>query len=77
MTLDFDKMLTELENKSVTHPNLARLWREYLKIKKQKLDDALIEAKNALNNIETIDDMSWETILLLNSLSETLRENTT
>ncbi|MEX0598800.1 MAG: hypothetical protein WD512_20115 [Candidatus Paceibacterota bacterium] len=74
---EFDLILREIENKSITHPNLSRLWREYLKIKKQKLDTAMIEAKNALTHIETMDDMPWDMILCLSSVSETLRENTT
>lgn len=73
---DFDRILRDIENKSITHPNLSRLWCNYLKIKKQKLEIALMEATNLLNHIESIDDMDWDTIVFLTSVSETLRENT-
>jgi len=74
---DLHIILREIENKSISHPNLTRVWIEYLNIKKQKLEMAIIEAKNMLNQIENIDDMSWKEIICLTSFSETMREHTT
>ena len=74
---DLDDILREIETKSISHPNLTRVWIEYLNIKKQKLEMAITEAKYMLNQIETIDDMSWNAIMCLASFSETMREHTT
>ena len=36
---DLDDILREIETKSISHPNLTRVWIEYLNIKKQKLEN--------------------------------------
>ena len=73
---EFDNVIREIENKLNTHPNLARLWIEYLNIKKFRLENAINEAKNIVQTLETNQDISMNNILLLITCCETLRENT-
>jgi hypothetical protein len=74
---DFDNVIREIENKLNTHPNIARLWIEYLNIKKNRLETAINEAKNTVQLLETNQDIPLNNILLLISCYETMRENTT
>jgi hypothetical protein len=55
---------------------LARLWIEYLNVKKYRLETAINEAKNIVQTLETNQDISMNNILLLISCHETMRENT-
>ena len=73
---EFDNVIREIENKLNTHPNLARLWIEYLNVKKYRLETAINEAKNIVQTLETNQDISMNNILLLITCCETLRENT-
>ena len=73
---EFDNVIREIENKLNTHPNLARLWIEYLNIKKFRLETAINEAKNIVQTLETNQDISMNNILLLITCCDTLRENT-
>ena len=73
---EFDNVIREIENKLNTHPNLARLWFEYLNVKKYRLETAINEAKNIVQTLETNQDISMNNILLLISCHETMRENT-
>ena len=73
---EFDNVIREIENKLNTHPNLARLWIEYLNVKKYRLETAINEAKNIVQKLETNQDISMNNILLLISCHETMRENT-
>ena len=74
---ELDTLLNAIKEKSETHPNLSRMWSEYLNLKKLKFEKDIIQAKQALEHMETIDDPSWESIILLTSICEILRENTT
>ena len=73
---EFDNVIREIENKLNTHPNLARLWIEYLNVKKIRLETAINEAKNIVQTLETNQDIPMNNILLLITCYETLRENT-
>ena len=73
---EFDNVIREIENKLNTHPNLERLWIEYLNVKKYRLETAINEAKNIVQTLETNQDISMNNILLLISCHETMRENT-
>ena len=73
---EFYNVIREIENKLNTHPNLARLWIEYLNVKKYRLETAINEAKNIVQTLETNQDIPMNNILLLISCHETLRENT-
>ena len=55
---------------------MARLWIEYLNVKKFRLETAINEAKNIVQTLETNQDIPMNNILLLITCCETLRENT-
>jgi hypothetical protein len=74
---EFEFVLNTIKNKKDTHPNLSRLWGEYLLLKKEKFEKDIEQAKIVIENMEVMSDLSWESITLLTSLSQILRENTT
>lgn len=74
---ELNAILNSIKDKSESHPNLSRLWTEYLNIKKLKFESDINQAKQALEYMETIPDLPWESVILLTSISEILRENIT
>lgn len=74
---ELNGILNSIKDKSETHPNLSRVWYEYLNIKKIKFENDIVQAKQALEYMETIPDLPLESIILLTSISEILRENIT
>ena len=71
-----NNILEELKNKSHTHPNITKLWINYINIKKKRLEDALILASSSLSAIETTSDLSQENLTFLIIYMECLREIT-
>ena len=74
---EYNKLLNILEERKSTHPNLANVWMNYLKIKKQKLVEAMSETKKVLNDLNNMEnDISPEMIycmlLLCNNMNETI-----
>ena len=55
----------QLDNYSVSHPNLTNLWREYIIIKLQNLETSLIQCKQALDSMQNNTDITNENILAL------------
>ncbi len=55
----------QLDNYSVSHPNLTNLWREYIHIKLQNLETSLVQCKQALDLMNNNSDITNENILAL------------
>ncbi len=55
----------QLDNYSVSHPNLTNLWREYIHIKIQNLETSLVQCKQALDLMNNNSDITNENILAL------------
>ena len=66
--MNFDEIIKELDERKSTHPNLSTIWTHYLKIKKQKLEKAILDAKIMLNIMEDTgleQDITLEMIYLI------------
>ena len=77
MSLDeLDGILLELDERKSSHPNICNVWLKYLEIKKNKLEKAISDTKNALRMMDSIEnDMSHDAILLTFMLMYNLTEN--
>jgi len=73
---ELDDILNELEERKSTHNNISTIWINYLKIKKQKLEEAISETKILLNNLNNMsNDLSPEMIQIMVILMDNIREN--
>ena len=60
--IDIKNSLKKYEN---THPNLSKLWREYINVQVKKLEQTLLECENVIDLMKTRDDVSVENITTL------------
>ena len=60
--IDIKNTLKNYEN---THPNLSKLWREYIDVKVKKLEQTILECENAIDLMKTRDDISVENMSTL------------
>tara|TARA_B100001769_G_scaffold275313_2_gene277121 strand:- start:4507 stop:4731 length:225 start_codon:yes stop_codon:yes gene_type:complete len=61
----FDALIDKFNNVKDTHPELSKLWINYLILKKNKLNNLHIQAEALLNNLNNTKDISIESLLLL------------
>ena len=72
------KEIEELLNNNIeNHPNLVKLWKKYLSIKKHNLEAALSQCERMLENISSFQDQSPEQLLLVCGVLNMVFENTT
>lgn len=65
--------IEELLNANITtHPNLVKLWKEYLKIKKENLEKTLSQCEKMVENIDNICDQSPEELFITSSCLNTI-----
>jgi len=62
---DFEQLVEQFENKKYTHPQIATLWQAYLKTQKNKLDKLIEQGNTVIETLETEDDISMSTLLVL------------
>jgi len=55
---ELDLLIDKFSQKENTHPELSRLWINYLQIKKQRINNIISEANHLLRNIENYEDIS-------------------
>lgn len=61
---ELDEIMNLLNERKSIYPNICNVWLKYLEIKKEKLEKAILDTKNMIKIIDTIEaDMSLETIL--------------
>lgn len=77
MEMRINQIEDQLNNKMSTHPNLVRLWSEYIKIRKGKFERDLVQCEKMLENISNMDDPSPEQLLLTCHVLKMVFENTT
>tara|TARA_Y100000768_G_scaffold388679_1_gene386104 strand:+ start:1104 stop:1328 length:225 start_codon:yes stop_codon:yes gene_type:complete len=65
INLYFDALIDKFNNVKDTHPELSKLWINYLILKKNKLNNLHIQAETLLNNLNNTKDISIESVLLL------------
>ena len=64
MNNEVTNILSRLEIIKETHPNIYKLWREYIQKKSNNLKQTITACKNTLNliNAENINDLDLDTI---------------
>tara|TARA_Y100000996_G_scaffold354830_1_gene295164 strand:- start:1705 stop:1920 length:216 start_codon:yes stop_codon:yes gene_type:complete len=60
-----DELIIKFNNKKNTHPELSLLWINYLNIKKNKLLELEQQAQYTLECMNSVHDISLQTILFL------------
>ena len=66
-----------LNNYANSHPNLVKLWRKYLEMKKQNLEMALTQCENMLEIISRFDDQTPEQLMMISEILNMVFVNTT
>ena len=77
MEARINKIEKSLNTKRITHPNLVKLWKEYLKIKKENLEKTLNHCEKMIENIDNICDQSPEELFITSSCLNTIFSKTT
>ena len=62
---NFEQLVEQFENKKYTHPQIDTLWQAYLKTQKNKLDKLIEQGNTVIETLETQDDISMSTLLVL------------
>ena len=65
-----DNLIEQFYLKQETHPELSKLWINYLILKKNKLNNLINQAENTLEKLSYTNDISKETILTMIILYE-------
>jgi len=71
--INVEELFKQLEDASETHPNLSELWINYLRLKKQAYERALIQAKSTLQTITESPDPDNELLVCIFALSRVIR----
>ena len=71
------KIENMLDNNLESHPNLVKLWKHYIIIKKQNLDTALSQCENMLESISRLDDQTPEQLVMISEILNMVFANTT
>ena len=72
-----NKIETSLNANSISHPNLVKVWKEYLKIKKENLEKTLNHCEKMIENIDNVCDQSPEELFITYSCINTIFSKTT
>ena len=68
---------TYFELKRMSHPNLIKIWSEYIKIKEKKFNNDMQRCLNMLDKIDNFNDLTMEEILLTSSILNIVSDNNT
>lgn len=71
---EINNILEKLKNKENTHPNMSKIWINYINIKKKRLEEALKLAEDSLSLMDNTLDLSQENLLFLFIYMQCLRE---
>ena len=73
----FDTLIQKFEDKRDTHPELAALWSQYLRIKKTRLETVLDQGVQMLETLDTCEDVSIQIMAILYVLKAEMDNNIT
>jgi len=77
MDAQFDRINADLDKKKESHPNLTKLWREYINIKKLRFTLELARCDNMLNYIDRMPDQTPEQIVITAQILKMVLPNNT
>lgn len=69
---EFEHTMDKLIKASNLHPNISKLWTNYVLLKKAAYEKALHEANNMVETLTTIQDPDNETLIALFALSQVM-----
>ena len=61
----FDKLISDFQDKSASHPNISTLWIDYLMLRKDNTNKLIIQGNTTLKLMETVQDVDMKDMLLL------------
>ena len=62
---ELDKLISDFQYKSASHPNLSTLWIDYLMLRKQNINKLITQGKSTLKLMESVNDVNGDDMLLL------------
>lgn len=65
----FDALIDKFEKIKTTHPNISKVWIEFLSIKKDNIQRIMNQGESTLLNCETTHDIPIVTMALLNKMA--------
>ena len=70
MNTEFERIIDRLIEAGNSHPNLSKLWTNYVLLKKAAYEKALREANNMMETLTTTQDPDHDTLIVLFALSQ-------
>jgi len=62
---DLYTLISDFQNKMVSHPNLSTLWIDYLSVREWNTNKLITQGKSTLKLMETVHDVNRDDMLLL------------
>jgi len=62
---ELDKLISEFQDKSASHPNISTLWINYLMLRKHNINKVITQGLSTLKLMENIQDVDMKDMLLL------------
>lgn len=72
MDAEFDRTIDRLVDASNSHPNLSKLWTNYILLKKTAYEKALLDANAAVDTLSATQDPDNESLVALFALSQVM-----
>lgn len=73
MDSEFERTIDRLIESAKSHPNLSKLWMNYVLLKKTAYENALREANNMIEALSNTQDPDHETLIAMFALSQVMR----
>lgn len=62
---ELDKLISDFQDKTVSHPNISTLWINYLMLRKNNNNKLITQGNTTLKLMESVHDVDMNNILLL------------
>lgn len=72
MDTEFDRTIDRLVDASNSHPNLSKLWTNYILLKKTAYEKALLDANNMVETLSATQDPNHDTLFALFAMSHVM-----
>jgi hypothetical protein len=62
---ELDKLISDFQDKLASHPNLSKLWIDYLMLRKNNTNKLITQGNTTLKLMESVPDVDMKDMLLL------------